>query len=525
MKSKTVKMISAVVVLAVLSGTYVGVKSYVSSQEKKKAEEADQSVSVLDLDGDTVSSVSFRSKDGEEVVLIKDDDSWVKKDETDFPLNQDTVSSAVNEISSLTADQKLNQADDLSEYDLDEPDNEITVSTEDGEESTIQIGMKNDSTDQYYIKKTGDDESVYLVPASSVDPFMNSVYDFAEAETFPSITSSTITDVKVEKENGYELSQDSKTLGWNITDGTESEKADTTKAGTVTSAIGSLMYGDFVDYNCTDDTKYGFDDPYAVITVKYTEEEKSDTDDKDSSEEEESADNTAEDETDSEESETVTVDKELVIYVGDETGDSRYVKVNDSSQVYTMTEDSLTDILDNTISDFYDLTVSYLSINNLDTLDIESNEENHEVQVVRETSEDEDGDETTSYSYELDGKELDDTDFTTFYNKLINMTAQERLTEEYKPEEDPSYIFTMIDTDGQELLVKYYEYDTNFYAAVTDNKIYLVNKMNVRDLDEAYQKMISANDSDNNSDNSESSEKQEDSDESVTTSETVESDQ
>lgn len=36
MKSKTVKLISGVAVLAVLSGTYIGVTSYVDSQEEKK---------------------------------------------------------------------------------------------------------------------------------------------------------------------------------------------------------------------------------------------------------------------------------------------------------------------------------------------------------------------------------------------------------------------------------------------------------------------------------------------------------
>ena len=46
------------------------------------------------------------------------------------------------------------------------------------------------------------------------------------------------------------------------------------------------------------------------------------------------------------------------------------------------------------------------------------------------------------------------------------------------------------DTDGKETTVKYYEYDTNFYAAVVEDKVYLVNKMNVKDLDEAYQKMV-----------------------------------
>ena len=50
--------------------------------------------------------------------------------------------------------------------------------------------------------------------------------------------------------------------------------------------------------------------------------------------------------------------------------------------------------------------------------------------------------------------------------------------------------FIFKDTDGKETTVKYYEYDTNFYAAVVEDKVYLVNKMNVKDLDEAYQKMV-----------------------------------
>lgn len=520
MKSKTVKMFSAAAVLAVLCGAYAGVKSYVSSQEEKEAEEADQSVSVVEMNADDIVSVAFRSEDDGEVTLEKEDDSWVKKGETEFPLSQDTVSSAVSGIAALTADQKLEETADLSEYDLEEPENEITVLTDDGEETTVQVGMMNSSS-QYYVKKAGDDENVYLVSSSSLDPFMGSVYDLAEAETFPSVTSSTITQVKVDKENGYELKQNSETLGWDISDGKDTEKADTTKAGTVTSAIGSLTYDEFVDYNCTDEAEYGFDDPYAVITADYTVEEETevDTDDTEVSEEddtstEESAENesgdedaiedTAEEETtsedtadadsseDSEETEIVTKDEELIIYVGDETDGSRYVKVNDSNQVYTISEDSLADILDKTIADFYDLTVSYLTVNNLETMDIEAEDGSHEVQVVREITEDEDGEEITTSSYKLDGKEIEETAFTTFYNKVINMTGQQRLTEEYDPEGDPAYTFTLTDIDGEEILVKYYEYDASFYAAVVEDRVYLVNKMDVRDMDEAYQEMITA---------------------------------
>ena len=69
-------------------------------------------------------------------------------------------------------------------------------------------------------------------------------------------------------------------------------------------------------------------------------------------------------------------------------------------------------------------------------------------------------------------------------------TAQERLTEEYKPEGDPAYTFSFTGTDGTTITAEYYEYDTNFYAAVVGDKVYLINKMNVRDLTDVYDTMI-----------------------------------
>ena len=476
MKKKTIKLVSAVVALGVVSGAYVGVNSYVSSQEKKESEEEDTSVELTSLSTDDITSVAFTAGQ-DNVEFDKKDDAWSEKSDADFPVDQDTVNTAVGGIASLSAAQEISDVEDLSEYDLDSPQNEIKLTTDDGD-TVLQIGMENESTSQYYVKKSDDDKNVYLVDSSAVEPFMGTLYDFAESGTFPSVTSSTITEVKVDKEDGYELTQDPDNLFWNISDGKISERADTDKAGTVTSAIGSLSYDSFVDYNCTDDSKYGFDDPYAVITAKYTE-------DADSSD--------TEDDSEEEETKTVTVDKEITIYVGDETGSDRYVKVDDSKEVYTITEDSLTDILDSTVSDFYSLSVNYLSVNSLDSLEVKTPDGDHTVTVTRETtkdSDDEDAEETTTVSCKLDGADLDDTTFTTFYNKLINMTAQQRLTEDYTPEGDPAYTFVFKDTDGSETTAEYYEYDTNFYAAVVGDKVYLVNKMNIRDMDEAYQKVI-----------------------------------
>lgn len=589
MKSKTVKLISGVAVLAVLSGTYIGVTSYVDSQEEKEAEAADTSVSVVEMDSEKITSVSFNGTEGAEEVFEKDGDKWVKKDEPDFPVNQDTLDGAVNALTALSADQKLEDPEDLSEYDLDKPQNQITLTEEDGNRTVLQVGMKNESSGQYYMKKSEDDKNVYLVSAVSLDPFMGTAYEFAEVENFPAVTSATIKDVKVEKENGYQLSQDDDSLYWYVSDGKTSEQADTSKVGTVTSAIGSLTYGNFVDYNCTDQAKYGFDDPYAIITATYLAEEdtEADTDvtevsqdedktetasdekdpgetDGEASEEdraedadtasgekeqtEDSASDTAGEEKSEKEisddaensgeaEEKPQVEKQLVIYVGDEIDGNRYVKINDSKQVYTIPETSLTDIIDKNISDFYSLTVNYLTVNNLDSLEVQSEDGAHTVQVTRETvkntedsteesagsekeegsgdtgeavadtdKENEDAAENTSdektgtaeaekISYTLDGKEIEETVFTTFYNKLINMAGQERLTEEYTPDEAAAFTFVFTDTEGQKTTVSYYEYDSSFYAAVTGDKVYLVNKMDVRDLTDAYQEMLNTDSS------------------------------
>ncbi len=492
MKKKTVKFVSAVVVLGVVSGAYVGVNSYVSSQEKKESEAEDTSVELTSLDTDNITSVAFTAGQ-DKVEFDKKDDTWSEKGDADFPVDQDTLNTAVGGVASLSAAQEISDVEDLSEYDLDSPQNEITLTTDDGG-TVLQIGMENESTSQYYVRKSDDDKKVYLIDSSAVEPFMGTLYDFAESGTFPSVTSSTITEVKVDKEDGYELTQDPDNLFWNVSDGKTSEKADTDKAGTVTSAIGSLAYDSFVDYNCTDDSKYGFDDPYAVLTAKYTEEETVEDDSEDeSSADSEAKKDSSDTEDDSEEAETKNVEKEITICVGNETGSDRYVKVDDSKEVYTITEDSLTDILDSTASDFYSLSVNYLSVNSLGSLEVKTPDGDHKVTVTRETtkdSDDEDAEETTTVTYKLDDADLDETTFTTFYNKLINMTAQQRLTEDYTPEDDPAYTFVFKDTDGNEITAEYYEYDTNFYVAVVGDKVYLVNKMNVRDMDEAYQDVM-----------------------------------
>ena len=499
---KSTKLVSAVVVLAVLGGVYVGLNTYVSKEEKAESSSEEESkTEVFSMKTDDIKSLEF-IVDKKEVTFEKKDDSWVKKDETAFPVNQTTLDSAASAIETVEADRVLEDVEDLAEYGLDSPSNTVIVDTADGT-TKFNIGDENTSTNQYYISRDDDDSTVYVVAADTVSPFMNSLYDYAQGEDFPTIDSSTVKKVQVsEDKDSYVLEENSDGATWDVSgDGSsDKESADTTAAGNVTSGLGSFAFDQFVNYNAENLSQYGLDKPYATIIVDYQEEVEDDSTDStesgenDSTASESDSENSDTTDTDSSsedaDSKTTTVDKQLVIYVGDEAGDgSRYVTV-DNKQIYTMSTDTLSAVIDKTPSDLWSLIVNYLSVKNLDQLQVTYGETTNTVNVSRETSTDEDGNEKETTTYQLDGEEIESTTFTTFYNKLINMAGQKRLTEAYTPAADPEMTAVFTDSDKNQTTVTFYTYDTNYYAAVVGDKVFLVNKMTVKEMFNAYETMV-----------------------------------
>lgn len=541
MKKKSMNLITAVAVLVVLSGAYVGVKTYVAKQEEKEnAEEEEEKTQVFSISSEDVQSIKFVI-DKKEVTFEKNNDEWVKSDERDFPVDQDKLIEAIGSLNNVEADRVLDNVTDTTEYGLDDPTNTITITDKDGKETVLHVGMENASTSQYYVENGEDESKIYVVADSVFQPFMKTLYDYAKAGTFPVIDSSTVSNVTVdENDDSYTLTKDDNTGLWNIQDKDGSEKADSAKVSSLTSSIASIAYGSFVNYNCKDLSEYGLDKPYGTITIDYQEkvEEKSDssedgdvseenstdeqdtTEDKkdistmDSTEDKDDAsavDSTEEDTsvTDSSDTQTRMVNREMTILVGDQSDDDgRYVMVNNSKEIYTISNDTLSVFLGKTKEDFWDMTVSYLSVNNLESLQAEYQGETHVIDVSRETSEDNSGDDssttsTTTLSYQLDGTELDDsTPFTTFYNKLINMTGQKRLTEKYENNNKSDFDVELEDVDGEKTKIDYYQYDTNFYAAVVGQKVYLVNKMTVKELIDSYKTLVGQTDSESSDENS-----------------------
>lgn len=530
MKNKTVKMILALSALAVCCGAYVGVKTYVSRQEEREAEESeedDTSETVFEAEADDIKEISF-VVDKNEVTFEKKEDVWKKKDEEAFPVDQTSLDDAVSSLTDIVSDRVLEEAENLEQYGLDEPSNtiKITVKASESEDSseeteenddikeaeesetTLRIGDLNESSNQYYVSKGEDRNTVYLVDSGVIEPFTKTLYEYAQKEDFPVIAdTSEIEKIAVTgtEDLSYTLEKEEDTGFWYLG---EEEKADSAKASSLAAPFGSMAYDSFVNYDCEDPAEYGLDKPYALIEVDYLEEVPQETTEETEEEnaEEEAADETTE-ENASEDAETMEaedssdasqdeaeepemIEKHLKIAVGNESEDGgRYVCVNDSNQIYTLSSDTLSSYLDKTEADFWDMAVKNVPLTGLENLSIEYQGEKHEVNVSRETSEDEDGETEETTTYLLDGEEVEETNFTTFYNKLNNMTAERRLTEEFESEAEPEMTLIYTTSDG-EVKTEYYGYDTNYYAVKVDQKTYLVNKMTIKSMFEACETLL-----------------------------------
>ena len=113
----------------------------------------------------------------------------------------------------------------------------------------------------------------YLVDSSCVEPFTKTLYDYAQMEDFPAISSTdTITKISVDGDSSYELKKDADTSVWSVSANGEEDKADSATVSSLVSSFGSMAYNSMADYKCEDKSKYGLDKPYSTITVDYQEE-------------------------------------------------------------------------------------------------------------------------------------------------------------------------------------------------------------------------------------------------------------
>lgn len=514
------KMAACLILLVLLLAILVVLtkKNSTADTDSSSSDSSADSEKVVDISKDDVTALSFQIN-GETASFTKatgddDTDTWTYDQEDGFPLDESKVTSVLSSISSMTAERVIegDEIDSMADFGLETPSEEVTV-TAGGETTTIHVGDKNGSS-KYYVYLNDDTSRVYMVSTPLGTMFPSDIMEWATSESMPSVTADHITKIQVEGENGYTLTKEVsaadsalQTDEWQVVDADgAAHGGDADSISTMTSAVASLSFGDLVTYNASDLAAYGLDQPKTTIRVHYTEEQEVEADDtttadtsSDSTTDSASSDSTSS--SSSSETTTVTVEKDLVLYVGNEneSSGSYYAMLDGSNEVHLITASNIEAFTEKTASDFWNMYVGMENVADLTSLDITYNGETKTyVRHVEEVKSDDDDSTTQEISYTCGDETIDKSTFTTFYSSLIGLKAQTKDTGLAQAQDaEFTAVFHMT---GGDLTFTYSPYDSSFYYTVDEDGVpSLVNKNNVKTMLENYETLLAAKTEDSNS--------------------------
>ena len=517
MKKKTKKqgrvLLLGVIVLAALLVVY-----FVMDYQQQKEEEASQTeAEVLELPvsvtDEEFAKVSIKTAENTMTFVRETQEDatvWVYEEDPEFPLNTTLVNTKIMSLTDPGITRILEDPEDISEYGLDDPLFEVKVEKTDGSSYVLYVGDKNTTNNDYYLMVEGYEEIFTfdggMVGALNIDP-----YDVATGEDLTAVDETTITRFVIEQESGtYEFSSDEETgLVWTMIspDGTESA-VDSTALDNLKEDVAGLGFDTFIDYKGEDLAQYGLDEPKAVITIEAVETEVVEIE-AETKEAESESDGETETETEAEpETEIITVEKKVVLLVGDtnENG-SYYVKEEGRSQVHLIGASELEAVLNIQRVDYVETYITDIPFTNFKSLKVtyagETKEfvKEEEIIVVETESESETEESTEEtepeteidYHYMADGVEYSSDYFIQFYNNAILLKSERRMEEEDCPEVtgEPELILEYTTLDGSTRKSEYYLGSDGMYLVLSDHGLPAkVDKFDVQAVIESYTTML-----------------------------------
>ena len=162
----------------------------VSEKQDQKAaqQEEDEKVYALQFTSDDVTGISYEYS-GRNTGITKTDDTWSCNADPTVQIDADKMKTMLSSLGSMTADSTVENPEDVSEYGIDQPTQQVTLNFSDGSEKTLTFGTENEIVGGTYVQVSGDD-NVYLVGSSYVNTTLNKGVDDLKVDDTDDTTSS-----------------------------------------------------------------------------------------------------------------------------------------------------------------------------------------------------------------------------------------------------------------------------------------------------------------------------------------------
>lgn len=479
--------------MVVMIGAIIWITKYKDQQESSNVETEEDSLVITTMDTSQISTIHFEMPDNEMTLILNEEGTWLNYLDENFPLNQTYAGNMSSAFASISATRTIREENlELSEFGLKEPAAVISATLKDGTATLIKIGSKVPVTGGYYAT-LNDDGKVYVISESFYNAFNYNLMEMTVVETIPSITAENIMSLSIKNQDKpsfevvYEEDSPADLSGFSnyiINKPYPTPvPADTDAITTLFANYTAMSFTSCVEYNATDLSIYGLDNPSSSIHITYYEEltQDADTDDREGSDESE------------EKAQSVTkVNHELTLYLGgtDENGDY-YAKVSNSKAVHTISASTVATL---TEIDPYENSYQYINLINLDgvnsvTLLVDGN--TYELRIDRATKTVE-GEETEVSTYYLNDKEMEEEAFKGLYQVIIGTVTDRLIPEEKGASSTTPYMRVTYELVNEEepLVISYLPYDQNYYVVNTNGVEYFLADM--RKVDEIYDSLLEA---------------------------------
>lgn len=260
-------VIALVVLLAAAGGSvgaYLAVKNK-KDDETKQYQEQIADLNLFNFDAESINKIDFISSEGEYTAELIDS-QWQLTSGDDFALDQDYINLLCTYAGELTAE--TSYSGNKADYGLDDANATTIILSGGGQSYTLHIGNVSPTSDYYYVS-VGDKSQIYAVSSLygsefSTDRLMLKAKDLVPYDDYE------ISEIIINK-NGEitcELKYDPEAYSWSLPEEYSGLTFDNTAVTSMVNSMTRLEAEQMLDENLEDLSKYGFDDPYAEITIK-----------------------------------------------------------------------------------------------------------------------------------------------------------------------------------------------------------------------------------------------------------------
>ncbi len=190
-------------------------------------------------------------------------DTWRITEPVKLPADESTLRSLLTSVGGFTPDLAIEKPD-LKEFGLDQPQARCTFKSKAGTTFTLLIGNKDMTGSSAYVK-TGDKDTVYMVPSYSTDSLHKGIDDYRDhtfLQTDP-VVAKKIQVIRDGKTLAFEKDKDN---NWNMILPLQA-RADASKIRDLLSTLSSLRAQSFVTDHPSGLAQYGLSPPHLRVEV------------------------------------------------------------------------------------------------------------------------------------------------------------------------------------------------------------------------------------------------------------------